>query len=120
MSKEKLQKFESPKMIEEEKFENFDAPIKIKVQIEEPKISEKPKTFSTFESPKKMKLDEKSPKKSSKSFDQSPKVSVRHVPIRLDDGKIIQRDSDETMEIRFGLKSKVNRIRSGTPACFSK
>jgi hypothetical protein len=33
-------------------------------------------------------------------FFESPKVSVRHVPIRLDDGKVIQRDPDETMEIR--------------------
>ena len=33
-------------------------------------------------------------------FVDAPKVSVRHVPIRLDDGKVIQRDPDEKVEIR--------------------
>ena len=102
MSRERQQKLESPKKVEE-KFENSESSKHIKVQIEPQQfveISTKPKTFSN-----KMKLDEKSSnfdQKGSTKKVESPNVSVRHVPIRLDDGKIIQRDPDETMEIRLG------------------
>jgi hypothetical protein len=96
MSREKLQKFESSNQVEE-KSERSEAPTIIKVQVE-PKLVEnstKPKTFSSLKSST---VEEKSSTKGKNV--ESPKVAVRHVPIRLDDGKIVQTDPDETVEIR--------------------
>jgi hypothetical protein len=109
---------------------NVENPTKIKVQVEHhfPHVASKStksdstvesssnvtssyKTTSTTSSPstkiftdeikvhaKEMSKQNVSP--STKFVETPSKVSVRHVPIRLDDGKVIQRDPDEKMEIR--------------------
>ena len=107
---------------------NVEKPTKIKVQVEHhfPHVGPKStksdstvesslntsssyKTSTTTTSPStktftdEIKVQSKEASKNispSTKFVETPKASVRHVPIRLDDGKVIQRDPDEKMEIR--------------------
>jgi hypothetical protein len=109
MSKEKQQKVNlSEKNIPTKNVET------VKVQIERPREEHSIKVDSIL-SPQKINLKEEiktvptskdtTPKSVPKfaenakaKFVENPKV--RHVPIRLDDGKVIQREPDEKVEIR--------------------
>ena len=87
----------------------------VKVQIETPRAEHSFKVDPVHLSPQKINLKEEI-KKVSPPKDTTPKSvpkftenakpkfvenpKVRHVPIRLDDGKVIQREPDEKVEIR--------------------
>jgi hypothetical protein len=99
MSREKQQKFESSKV---ESSKRMESPTKIQVHVEShnPDNSPKAKTFRKVEPPTLPEMSESSTKSSTTRPKASESLKVRHVPIQLEDGKIVRHDPDETMEIR--------------------